>query len=61
MKDFAVNILIIVLVMLAYYFDIWDIFNSKSAGWIICIIILLLFVAALKILGNPFAKDDDDD
>ena len=61
MRDFVTNILIVAVVMLAYYLDIFDILNSKYMGWIIGIIIILLFAAALKILGNPFAKDDDDD
>ena len=61
MKSFAVNILIIVIIMAVYYFDIFEILTSKYFGWIIALIIFLLFGAALKILGNPFAKDDDDD
>ena len=61
MINFAVNILIILLIMLAYYFDVFSVFTSKYTSWVIGGIILLLFAAALKILGNPFAKDDDDD
>ena len=61
MKSFVVNIVIIILAVIVYSFDILDIFTSKYAGWIIGFIIFLLFGAALKILGNPFAKDDDND
>lgn len=61
MKNLALNIVIIGLVLLAYHFEIFDLFNSKYALWIIGFIIFLLFLAALKILGNPLAKDDDDD
>jgi hypothetical protein len=61
MKDFVVNIIIAGIALALYYFDILEIFTSKYTGWVIGIIIFLLFLAALKILGNPFAKDDDND
>ena len=61
MKDFAVNIVIVAVAFLLYYFDILEIFTSKYAGWVIGAVIVLLFFVALKILGNPFTKDDDDD
>lgn len=61
MKDFAVNIVIVAVAFLLYYLDIFKIFTSKYAGWVIGAVIVLLFFAALKILGNPFTKDDDDD
>ena len=61
MKDFAVNIVIVAVAILLYYFDILEIFTSKYAGLVIGAVIVLLFFAALKILGNPFTKDDDDD
>ena len=61
MKDFAVNIVIVAAAFLFYYFDILEIFTSKYACWVIGVVIVLLFFAALKILGNPFTKDDDDD
>ena len=61
MKDFVVNIIIIGIALALYYFDILEIFTAQYTGWIVGIIIFLLFLAALKILGNPFAKDDDND
>jgi len=61
MKNFAVNISIILLILLAYRFDIFDIFVAKHTGWIIGVVIFLLFIVAIKILGNPFAKDEDHD
>ena len=61
MKNFAANIGIVAIAMLVYYFDILDILTAKYTGWIIGIVIFLLFLAALKIVGNPFAKDDNDD
>ena len=61
MKNFVVNMGIAGIACLMYYFDILELFTSKYAGWIIGGVIFLLFLAALKILGNPFAKDDDDD
>ena len=61
MKSFVVNAIIIVLVMAVYYFDLLDFFTTKYALWIILGVIFLLFLAALKILGNPFAKDNDYD
>jgi len=61
MKDFAVNILIILLIMLAYYLDVFNMFTSEHTLWVVGGIIILLFAIALKILGNPFAKDDYDD
>lgn len=61
MKDFAVNIIIVGIALALYYFDILEIFTAKYTGWIVGFIVFLLFLAALKILGNPFAKDNDDD
>ena len=61
MKDFVVNIIIVGIALALYYFDILEIFTAKYTGWIVGIIVFLLFLAALKILGNPFAKDNDDD
>ena len=61
MKDFFVNIIIVAIALVVYYFDLLDIFTSKYALWVIGFIIFLLFLAALKILGNPFAKEDDND
>lgn len=61
MKDFAVNIVIVCIAIALYYFNILEIFTAKYTGWVIGVIIFLLFLAALKILGNPFAKDDDND
>ena len=61
MKNFVANIGIVAIAMGLYYFDILDILTAKYTGWIIGIVIFLLFLAALKILGNPFAKDDNDD
>ncbi|MBR1604475.1 MAG: hypothetical protein IJ660_00015 [Alphaproteobacteria bacterium] len=61
MKDFWVNIIIVGVALFLYHFDILAIFSSKYLGWGIGVVIFLLFLAALKILGNPFAKDNDDD
>lgn len=61
MKDFWVNIVIVGVVLALYHFDILKIFSSKYVGWGIGVVIFLLFLAALKILGNPFAKDNNDD
>jgi hypothetical protein len=61
MKNFVVNMGIAGIAFILYYLDILEIFTSKYAGWIIGGVVFLLFLAALKILGNPFAKDDDDD
>ena len=61
MKDFWINIVIVGGVLALYHFDILGIFSSKHLGWGIGVVIFLLFLAALKILGNPFAKDNDDD
>jgi len=61
MKDFAVNIAIVGLVIVLYYFDILSLLSSKYLSWGVGIFILVLLAAAVKILGNPFAKDDNDD
>ena len=61
MKDFVVNITIVGVAVLLYYFNILGIFTTKYATWVMGGVIFLLFLAALKILGNPFKKDDDYD
>ncbi len=58
MRDFLVNIIIVGVAILLYHLDILKIFSTKAFGWGIGIVIFLLLLAALKILGNPFAKDE---
>ena len=58
MKDFLINVVIVGVAFLLYHFDILRIFTTKGFGWGIGIVVFLLFLVALKILGNPFAKDE---
>ena len=61
MKDFVVNIIIVGIALVMYYFGVLDLFTAKYTIWVVLFIIFLLFLAALKILGNPFAKGKDND
>ena len=58
MKDFLINVVIVGITILLYHFDILRVFTTAWFGWGIGIVVFLLFLVALKILGNPFAKDE---
>lgn len=61
MKAFLVNIGIIISLIGAYYIDLFGLFASPNALLYSIILVIIVLIAALKVLGNPFKKEDDDE
>lgn len=61
MKAVLVNIGILLAIAVAYYVDFFGWFTTKYIFWGSIILTIAVLLAAYKILGNPWHKDDDDD
>lgn len=55
------NILIILGIMIAYYLDIFGWFAAKYTYIFALALLIIVFVVAVKVLGNPFAGEKNDD
>lgn len=61
MKAFLINIGIIIALIFAYYIDFFGWFTSKYAFVGSLLLVIIVLIIALKVLGNPFKKEDDDE
>ena len=61
MRAVLINIGIILAIALAYYFDFFGWFTTKYAFWGSLVLVIAVLLAAFKVLGNPWHKEDDDD
>ncbi len=61
MRAVLINILVLAAFALAYYVDFFGWFTSKYAFWGALGLIVIVLLAALKILGNPWRKGHEDD
>ncbi len=61
MRAVLINIGIILAIALAYYIDFLCWFNTKYAFWGSLVLVIAVLMAAFKVLGNPWHKEDDDD
>lgn len=61
MKAFLINIGIIIVLILAYYIDFFGWFTSKYAFIGSLVMVVIVLIIALKVLGNPFKKEDGDE
>ena len=61
MRAVLINIGIILAIALAYYIDFFGWFTSRYAFWGALALVAVVFIIAIKVLGNPFAGGDDDD
>ncbi len=57
MRAILVNIIIFMAIIGAYYID----FFGWFAFWGALALVAVVFIIAIKVLGNPFAGGDDDD
>lgn len=60
-KNMLVNILIILALAAAYYANFFSWIAGRGALITAIVLVIAALIAALKILGNPFGKADDDD
>ena len=61
MRAILVNIIIFMAIIGAYYIDFFGWFTSRYAFWGALALVAVVFIIAIKVLGNPFAGGDDDD
>lgn len=59
MKTLGANLLIVLFVGLLYWLDIFSFFAKKGALALALILVLIVFVAGYKVLGNPLGKEDE--
>ena len=61
MRAILVNIVIFMAIIGAYYIDFFGWFTSRYAFFGALALVAIVFLIALKVLGNPFAGGDDND
>ena len=61
MRAILVNIIIFMAIIGAYYIHFFGWFTSRYAFWGALALVAVVFIIAIKVLGNPFAGGDDDD
>ena len=61
MRTFFSYLAMVALVILFYKFNIFSLFAHKGAWIIATILIIAVFVAAVRILGNPLEGKDNND
>ena len=61
MKAWLVTILVLLLLVVAYSIDLFELFSSGIMQWIAFGVFILSLVAAKMILGSPFKRDEEDD
>ena len=61
MRAVLITIGIILAIALAYYIDFFGWFTTKYAFWGSLVLVIAVLLAAFKVLGNPWHKEDDDD
>ncbi len=61
MRAILVNIFIFMAIIGAYYIDFFGWFTSRYAFFGALALVTIVFLIALKVLGNPFAGGDDND
>lgn len=61
MKTFLINIGILAAIFLAYYIDFFGWFVGRGALFFSFGLVIIMFIIAWKVLGNPFKEDKKDD
>lgn len=61
MKSWLISLLIVLGLAGAYYTDIFGLIAGRGALITALVFVIIVLLAALKVLGNPFRRADDDD
>lgn len=61
MKNVLINVGIILAILFAYYIDFFGWFTGRKALFFSLGLVVLVFWAGIKILGNPFAGLNEDE
>lgn len=60
MKTIFANIAMLVFIVLAYKFNIFAIMAHKGALIFAVVILAIIFIVAVKVLGNPFNRKEGE-
>lgn len=61
MKTYLINIFILLLILAAYYIDLFSLFTGKKALFLAIALVIIMLAIGWKIIGNPFAEDKHHD
>lgn len=61
MKTYLINIFILLLILGAYYTDIFSWFATNQALWAAIALVIVMLLIGWKIIGNPFNEEKDHD
>lgn len=60
MKAFLANIMMLLMIVLAYKFNLFAIVAHKGTLIGVIVVVGIIFVVAFKILGNPLKREDNN-
>lgn len=61
MRNILINMVIILILAVMYYTNAFGVISSNGIFIFATILLIVMVLIALKILGNPFKRVDDDD
>ncbi len=61
MKTYLINIFILLLILAAYYIDLFSWFTGSKALFFAILLVIVMLAIGWKVLGNPFAEDKHHD
>ncbi len=61
MKSIFITLLMFMIALAATHWGLFELMSSKYTIIIASILLILAFILALKVLGNPFSEDIKDD
>lgn len=61
MKNILTNLIVLAGIAIAYYFDIFGWFVGGKAKIFSLVLVGIVFIIAVKVLGNPFKQDEKDE
>ena len=61
MKSIFITLLMFVVALGAMHVGVFDVMSSSYAMIVAGSLLVIVFIFALKVLGNPFAKDEKND
>ncbi len=59
-KSWLITILVVLLLMVAYYFDLFKLLATDGAFILGLILVAVALITAFFILGNPLKKTEED-
>ena len=61
MKSVFITLLMFIVALAAMHMKVFDVMSSSYATIGSFVLVIIVFIFAATVLGNPFAKDEKDD